>query len=129
MVKRASAPTHDSQHRRPGKCAWRVASLRRRVKGDLRVEFVRQELISCSGLELLRRYFALLDVPRRIRESFSAYGRLVLLIIALLVVGARRSEHPPYLAQDPLGGRLCGVARIPLDRTVANWLKQCRRRR
>jgi hypothetical protein len=96
------------------------------------VEFVRQELTSYSGLELLRRYFALLDVHRRIRQSFSAYGlagdygcgRLVLLIIALLVVGARRLEHLRYLAQDPLVGRLCGLARIPSDRTVANWLKQ-----
>lgn len=110
----------------------RVASLRRRVKGDLRVEFVRQELTSYSGLELLRRYFALLDLHRRIRQVFSAYGlagdygcgRLVLLIIALLVVGARRLEHLRYLAQDPLVGRVCGLARIPSDRTVANWLKQ-----
>ncbi len=110
----------------------RLASLRRIVKGDLRVEFVRQELTSYSGLELLRRYFALLDLHRRIRQAFSAYGlagdygcgRLVLLIIALLVVGARRLEHLRYIAHDPLVGRLCGLARIPSDRTVVNWLKQ-----
>ena len=110
----------------------RVASLRRRIKGDLRVEFVRQELTSYSGLELLRRYFALVGLHRRIRQVFSAYGlagdygcgRLVLLIIALLVVGARRLEHLRYLAHDPLVGRLCGLARIPSDRTVVNWLKQ-----
>lgn len=47
----------------------RLASLRRRVKGDLRVEFVRQELTSYRGLELLRRYFALLDLHRRIRQT------------------------------------------------------------
>lgn len=110
----------------------RVTSLRRRVKGDLHVEFVRQALTSYSGLELLRRYFALLDLHRRIRQAFSAYrlsgdygcGRLVLLIIALLVVGARRLEHLRYLAHDPLVGRLCGLARIPSERTVVNWLKQ-----
>jgi len=110
----------------------RVATLRRAVKGDLRIEFVRQELTSYSGLELLRRYFALLDLHRRIRQRFSAYGlrgdygcgRLVLLIIALLVVGARRLEHLRYLAHDPLVGRLCGLARMPSDRTVVNWLKQ-----
>ncbi len=110
----------------------RLSELRRRIKGDLRVEFVRQELTSYSGLELLRRYFALLDLHRRIRRAFQAYGlagdygcgRLVLLIIALLVVGARRLEHLRYIAHDPLVGRLCGLARIPSDRTVVNWLKQ-----
>src|SRR5439155_689799 len=33
-----------------------VASLRRMIKGKLHVEFVRQELTSYSGLEVLRRY-------------------------------------------------------------------------
>ena len=28
------------------------------------------------------------------------------------------------LAHDPLVARLCGLARIPTDRTVVNWLKQ-----
>jgi hypothetical protein len=32
----------------------RVATLRRVVKGDLRIEFLRQELTPYSGLELLR---------------------------------------------------------------------------
>jgi hypothetical protein len=28
------------------------------------------------------------------------------------------------MAQDPLFARLCGLARIPTNRTVVNWLKQ-----
>lgn len=52
----------------------RIASLRRAVKGDLRIEFVQQDLTSFGGLELLRRYFQLLDLHRRIRQAFSAYG-------------------------------------------------------
>ena len=54
------------------------------------------------------------------------YGatHLVLLVIGLLVVGARRLQHLRYLANDPLFARFCGLARIPSDRTVVNWLKQ-----
>jgi len=110
----------------------RIASLRRAVKGDLRIEFVPQDLTSYGGLELLRRYFRLLDLHRRLRDAFRAYGlggdygggRLALLLITLFVVGARRLEHLRYLAHDPLVARLCGLARMPSERTVVNWLKQ-----
>ena len=106
------------------------ARLRRVVKTDLPIEFGPQQLTSYGGLELLRRYFRRLDLPHRIRQAFSGSGlasdygagRLVLLVIALFVVGARRLEHLRYLAHDPLVARLCGL--IPTDRTVVNWLKQ-----
>jgi hypothetical protein len=109
-----------------------VARLRRVVKADLPIEFVSQHLTSYGGLELLRRYFGLLGLHRRIRQAFSGYGlggdygagRLVLLVIALFVVGARRLEHLRYLAHDPLVARLAGLTRLPTDRTVVNWLKQ-----
>ena len=98
-----------------------IASLHRVVKGDLGMEFVQQDLTSYGGLELLRRYVRLVDLHRRLRESFRAYGlggdyggaRLVFLLLALWVVGGRRIEHLRYLAGDPLVARLCGLARIP----------------
>src|SRR5881409_1259632 len=105
-----------------------VASLRRMVKGTLHVEFVRQELTSYSGLELVRRYLRQLDVPSRLRAACAATGgdygggRLALLLLALFYVGARRLEHLRYLASDPLIARFCGLARIPTARTVSNWL-------
>ena len=75
-----------------------VARLRRVVKADLPIEFVPQQLTSYGGLELLRRYFRLLGLHRRIRQAFSGYGlggdygagRLV-----LLVIGAVRGRRPP----------------------------------
>ena len=85
-----------------------VTSLRRLVKGKLHVEFVRQDLTSYSGLELLRRYVRQLDLPHRLRAALAATGgdyggsRLALLIVALLFVGARRLEHLRYLGGDPL---------------------------
>jgi hypothetical protein len=55
---------------------------------------------------------------------------LVVLILVLWVVGARRVggarrlAHLRHVAHDPLFARLCGLSRIPSDRTVVNWLKQ-----
>src|SRR2546427_4911808 len=46
-----------------------VTSLRRMIKGKLQVEFVRHELTSYSGLELVRRYLRQLDVPSRLRSE------------------------------------------------------------
>src|SRR6516165_10486465 len=107
-----------------------VASLRRVVKGDLRIEFVRQELTSYGGLELLRRYVRQLGLSARLRTACAAVGgdyggaRLALLIISLFYVGARRLDQLRYLAGDPLITRFCGLARLPTARTVVNWLKQ-----
>src|SRR6266487_6092706 len=107
-----------------------VASLRRMIKGKLHVEFVRQELTSYSGLELLRRYLRGRDLPRRLRAACASTGgdygggRLALLVLALFYVGARRLEHLRYVAGDPLIARFCGLARIPTARTVGNWLRQ-----
>ncbi len=110
----------------------RVMGLGRVVKRAWAIEFVRDQLTSYGGLELLRHYFQLIGLNRRIRQGFREhdlggdYGcvRLVLLVVGLLVVGARRLKQLRYVAQDPLFARLCGLARIPTDRTVVNWLKQ-----
>ena len=107
-----------------------VRSLRRVVKGDLAIEFGRQDLTSYGGLELVRRYLHRLDMMARVRRAVadvpSDYGgaRLALLVVALFYVGARRLEHLRYLAGDRLIGRFCGLARFPTAHTVSNWLKQ-----
>lgn len=109
-----------------------VARLRRVIKRDFSIQFGREQLTSYGGLELLRRFFGLIGLKARIRCAFAEqdlggdYGasHLVLLVIGLLVVGARRLGHLRYVANDPLFARLCGLSRIPSDRTVVNWLKQ-----
>jgi len=107
-----------------------VASLRRVVKGDLQIEYVRQDLTSYGGLELLRRYVRRLDLQKRLHVACAAAGgdygggRLTLLIMSLFYVGACRLEQLRYLAGDPLIARFCGLARLPTSRTVVNWLKQ-----
>src|SRR5712664_2797883 len=100
------------------------------VKRPLHVEFVHQQLTSYSGLELLGRYLRQCALPSRLRAACAATGgdygggRLALLVLALLYVGARRLEHLRYLAGDPLLARFCGLARLPTARTMGNWLRQ-----
>src|SRR5262245_66569720 len=93
-----------------------VATLRRVVKSDLRIEFVPQQLTSYGGLELLRRYVRRLELPRRLHAACAALGgdyggaRLALLLLALPYVGARRLAHLQYLVGDPPVRRFEGMA-------------------
>jgi hypothetical protein len=110
----------------------KVAGVRGVVKQDLPIEFTEDRLTSYSGLELVRRYVEQLQLARRVRQALHpcglggdyGSGRLALLVVTLLVAGGRRLEHLKYFANDALVVRLCGLARIPSARTVANWLKQ-----
>ena len=110
----------------------KITGLGRVVKRDLGIEFGREQLTSYGGLELVRRYFQSIGLNRRIRQGFREhnlggdYGcvHLVVLVVGLLVVGARRLKQLRYVAHDPLFARLCGLARIPADRTVVKWLKE-----
>ena len=108
-----------------------VTRLWRAIKRELPIEFADEQLTSYGGLELLRCYFQFINLGTRIRRVLTGqvggdYGstHLVLLVIGLLAVGARRLGHLRYLAHDSLFARFCGLTRIPSDRTVANWLKQ-----
>jgi Transposase DDE domain group 1 len=109
----------------------KVRRLWRAIKRELPLQFGHEQLTSYGGLELVRRYFQLMGLNARIRRALGKhaggdYGgsHLVLLVIGLLVVGARRLQHLRYLANDSLFARFCGLSRIPSDRTVVNWLKQ-----
>jgi hypothetical protein len=73
-----------------------VAGLRGLVKRDLPIEFTEDRLTSYSGLELVRRYVEQLQLARRVRQALQPYalggdygsGRLSLLVLTLLIVGA-----------------------------------------
>ncbi len=74
----------------------KVTRLWRVIKRELPIEFGNEQLTSYGGLELLRRYFQFFGLGTRIRRALSGqfggdYGttHLVLLVIGLLVVGAR----------------------------------------
>ena len=88
----------------------RVVGLGRVVKRDFGIEFGGEQLTSYGGLELVRRYFQAIGLNRRIRRGFREhnlggdYGcvHLVVLVIGLLLVGARRLKQLRYVAHDPL---------------------------
>jgi hypothetical protein len=110
----------------------RVAGLWRTIRRELPLRFGHEQLTSYGGLELIRRYFQMIGLSARLRQALaghqvdSDYGsaHLIVLVVGLLAVGARRLQHLRYLAHDCLFMRFCGLTRLPSDRTVVNWLKQ-----
>lgn len=103
-----------------------------RINSDLKIEFAKQDLSSYSGLELFRRYFALIGLNSRVRQAFAGnriggdYSavHLISIFIALWLTGGRRLRHIPFISEDPLVQRICGLKTLPSDRTVSRWLGQ-----
>ena len=101
-------------------------------KSFLKIEFASQDITAYGGLELIRRYFRIIDLHRRVQAVFSRYDvggdyraiDMILVIVVLILVGGRRLEHLSYLCEDPLVKRVCGLLRLPRERSVARWLKR-----
>jgi hypothetical protein len=98
----------------------------------LRIEFANQDITAFGGLELLRRYLALIELGRRVSTVFARYEvggdyraiDMILVIVVLILVGGRRLEHLNYVCEDPLVKRFCGLLRLPRERSVSRWLKR-----
>ena len=110
----------------------KLSRFRRNFNKDLPIEFTEQNLSSFGGLELFSRYLRRLELSRRVREALrgkgirSDYGSvgLVLVMVGMLLVGARRLEHLQHVCDDPMLLRFCGLRRLPSRPTIVNWLKQ-----
>jgi len=98
-----------------------VASLRRVVKGDVRIEFVRQDL-TCTVAQLLAPLRATHPACARLRTRAPDLRRLPPARVALLsgpvLRPARGRLKSPLFAGDPLIARFCGLARCRAARTV-----------
>lgn len=111
----------------------RKAALHARVNGPLTLRFTADGLTSYSGLELFGRFLRGLDFSARVRRHLRACDptadfssvALVRLLVAMLVVGARRLRHVRHLGPDPVLERFCGLTRLPSDRTLSRWLTRC----
>lgn len=101
-------------------------------KSFLKIEFARQDITAFGGLELMRRYLALIDLGRKVRALFARYELggdyrpidMILVILGLILVGGRRLDHLSYVCTDPLVKRFCGLMRLPRPRSVSRWLKR-----
>lgn len=101
-------------------------------KSFLKIEFASQDITAFGGLELLRRYLALIELGRRVRTVFARNEiggdyraiDMILVIVVLVLVGGRRLEHLNYICDDPLVKRFCGLLRLPRERSVSRWLKR-----
>jgi hypothetical protein len=92
----------------------------RAIKHELPLQCGHEQLTCYGGLELVRRYFQLIELKARMRQALGKHIRgdyggthLVLLVSGLLVVGVRRLQHWRYLTDDSMFARFCGRARIP----------------
>lgn len=101
-------------------------------KSFFKIEFASQDITAFGGLELIRRYFRLIQLGRTVRSVFARYDvrgdyraiDMILVIVVLILVGGRRLDHLNYLCEDPLVKRFCGLLRLPRERSVARWLKR-----
>jgi hypothetical protein len=89
-----------------------------------------QGLTSFAGLELIGRFLRALDFKDflyRVRGALpsSDFGSvpMVLLVLVMLITGARRVRHVGYVEGDPLVERICGLGRTPTVHTLGRWLR------
>src|SRR5262245_63629326 len=86
-----------TSNERPFPMRWRRADLRGRVNGNLALRFERTGLTSYAGLELVRRYFGLLELGAVLRRELAPalpradFGvpAMVLVLLALVISGGR----------------------------------------
>jgi hypothetical protein len=98
---------------------------------ELPITFSDERISSHGGLEIVRRFFDLIDLRAQLRDRLGGrvpdgdYGftRMLLSLIGLLIVGGARVTHLTFLGTDPVFLRFCGLHRLPSDRTVVAWLK------
>jgi len=109
------------------------AHLHARVNGNLALRFTGHGLTSFAGLELMRQFLQRLEFSQRLRRhlhgrdaagDFSSVA-MVRLVLAMLMVGARRLWHVRHLVSDPVIHRFCGLTILPGDRTLSRWLSRC----
>lgn len=123
-------PNHPA--RRPLQVRLSRTDFHSSCKSVFKIEFASQDITAFGGLELIRRYFRLIQLGRTVRSVFARYDvggdyraiDMILVIVVLILAGGRRLDHLNYVCEDPLVKRFCGLLRLPRERSVARWLKR-----
>jgi hypothetical protein len=107
------------------------ADLKRRINGDLSLRYEASGLTSFAGLELIGRFLRVLDFREHVRRAQGALPKsdfgsvpMVMMVLIMLITGARRIRHIDYLRGDALVARVCGLKRVATRHTVGRWLRR-----
>jgi len=96
------------------------------------MEFGDEKLTSHAGLELFRRFVRAVGLLPLMRESAKklgmggdfSFGKVVLTVVGMLLVGAKRLRHLSFVGSDPLFLRFVGLCRAPTARSLGRALKR-----
>jgi len=93
---------------------------------DLPITFSEERILSHGGLELVRRFFDLIDLRSPVRDGMRGLGRhgdygftrTLLSGIGLLIVGGARVTYLRFLGVDSVFLRLGSIQRLP---PIGRW--------
>ena len=110
----------------------RKRDLTARVNGDIAIDPTPDSLTSYAGLELFSRYLRRRSFVAKVKEALGDmslsgdYGTIsmILLVVGLLLIGARRLAHVDFVRFDPILCRFALLRHLPHQRTLSRWLKQ-----
>ena len=108
------------------------AKISSRVNNNLGIQFIRQDLTSYSGLELIKRYFRILKLNGTIKAKMKSIGfrgdypvsKMLLLLIAMIILGVERISNIEYIKDDPLVKRFIELDMLPSRYSIIRFLKQ-----
>ena len=108
------------------------ADISSRVNNNLGIKFIRQDLTSYSGLELVKRFFRIIKLNDSIKSRMKnidfngdyPFHKIILLLITMIILGVERVSNIEYIKDDPLVKRLCELDSIPSRYSIARFFKQ-----
>jgi hypothetical protein len=111
---------------------YKKSALIARRNKTLPISFVRQDMTTYSGLNLISHYFRLYQIHFRIKQTFKTYGfkgdysigDILFVILIMVLLGAERLHHIDFLRSDPLFKRVVRLTRIPHRTKLSTALKQ-----
>jgi hypothetical protein len=98
----------------------------------LPVRFIRQDMTSYCGLNLIDHYLKLYQINFRLRQTLKSFGfkgdysigDILWILLIMILIGTERLQHIDYVKDDPLFRRVIRLTRIPHRTKLSTALKQ-----